>query len=393
MYDVIIVGGGPAGAVAGAQCERKGLDTLILEKEKFPREKPCGGALSLKARRLLSKIGISVPENLIKRDVYGLRIHKPDNSAFTMESEKPIAFFVFRKEFDNYLIKQATQKDACLIENSRVIDLERGNKKIEVSTDRGGTYAAKCVIGADGASSTIAKESGIRDGWKGERFGICLQNQSNLSKEILREKFRDKGFLEVYYGPVSGGYAWAFPKKKRLNIGIGGLQNRVDELGKKFERFCNNFSFLEQDRLDVSGQIIPAGGFDRQITSDGVVLVGDSAGFVDSFGGEGIYYSMKSSILAAQVISESIEEEEFPKNSDLQRYRISAWEEMGKDLKFSYIFSLLIHTRCNFLLSLLENDDKLQNHFLDIPRGKNTYDEFFKKFLTRCPISLFNMLS
>ena len=103
MYDVIVVGAGPTGSITSLLCKRYGLNTLLLEKKKMPRRKPCGGAVSKKALELLESLGIYLPPKLIQKKVFGIRVHKPDKTDFLMESQSPISVLVLRKDFDFFI--------------------------------------------------------------------------------------------------------------------------------------------------------------------------------------------------------------------------------------------------------------------------------------------------
>ncbi|MBU4406627.1 MAG: FAD-dependent monooxygenase, partial [Candidatus Altiarchaeota archaeon] len=150
-YDVIVVGSGPAGSTAARECALRGLNTLVIEKEKLPRHKPCGGAVSSKA---LSLLDFKIRNDLVERECYGSRLHY---GGYEIEARKPyrIGIFTSRDEFDMYLVEKAIDANAELKDAESVKSLTIGDSSVVVRTDKG-TYKASAVIGADGVNSGVA---------------------------------------------------------------------------------------------------------------------------------------------------------------------------------------------------------------------------------------------
>jgi flavin-dependent dehydrogenase len=117
-----VVGAGPAGSTAAYDCAKQGFKTLLLEKYKLPREKPCGGAVMYRALRT---IGEKIPQELIERRIYGLRFLLPDGRGSEFVSDKLIGITVFRDRFDEFLARRATNVGVELIDpqNQRMFGL------------------------------------------------------------------------------------------------------------------------------------------------------------------------------------------------------------------------------------------------------------------------------
>ena len=125
-YDVVVVGAGPGGSTAARFCAQAGLKTLLIEKEKMPRYKACGGCLSLKIIHLLGfDLGVML-ENIIYEVKFTYRL----KDAFCIESKQPMAFMVMRGRFDEFLAKKALEKGAEFLECRKVVGIE---EKIEGS--------------------------------------------------------------------------------------------------------------------------------------------------------------------------------------------------------------------------------------------------------------------
>ncbi len=388
-YDLIIVGAGPAGIVSSIYANREGLDVLLIEKEEVPRIKTCGGAISVKAENTLKSIDIELDKKIIENDVYGINIHKPDGDTIELNSREKIASLVKRENFDYYLLQEALNKDIDFLDSTKVQKVTQKNKIIKVFTEEGNIFRSKSLIGADGALGVVAKSVNIRNGWKMNQSGLCLQAEPAVDKSQLPARFEGRAKLEIYFGAIPSGYAWLFPKDDCVNIGIGGFRNKVENIESKFKKFCSQFSFLDYENIDLDGQVIPAGGFRRKIQKNNILLAGDAAGFVDSFGGEGIYYALSSGIKAAKAVSEYIINDD---KGALKNYELICRNSFHKELKASLKLSKMIHSRTDLYLSILQNDKKSQRSFIRVPTGKTDYNEFYKKILLRAPLTMLKKL-
>src|SRR4030042_2159161 len=133
-YDVIVVGGGPGGSTAARYCAKAGLKTLLIEKERLPRYKPCGGCLSAKTVRLLGFDLTAVIENTI----YGAKFTYCSKDPFFIESKSPIAFLVMRDRFDQFLIDRASEAGTEILDGEKVTKVEEGSDGEKVELAKGG---------------------------------------------------------------------------------------------------------------------------------------------------------------------------------------------------------------------------------------------------------------
>ena len=214
MYDIIIAGGGPAGAVAAERAAQKGLSVLVLEKETYPRDKTCGGGVSQKA---LDAIG-GIDKGLIEREIFGANIFLPDYQNFTGRLDGRIGVTTMRRDLDHWLINRAEDSGARVCDNEPVKDIKFSKDFVEVATpvDK---YKARMIVGSDGVNSTVARKSGIRTRW-GSDICLCLETEVKLGETLVAECVETE-IAEFYFrGPWS--YGWVFPKRDRLSVGIGG---------------------------------------------------------------------------------------------------------------------------------------------------------------------------
>ena len=152
MYDVIVVGAGPAGATCARICAREGLKTLLLDKETFPRQKPCAGAVSAQA---LSLLDFPLPDDVIEKECFGVQIRYHDRSIVVRKKER-IAVLVSRDRFDRVLADKAVESGVQFLMGEKVVDDIETGDAVSVSTDKG-RYEARFLIGADGIHSRVAR--------------------------------------------------------------------------------------------------------------------------------------------------------------------------------------------------------------------------------------------
>jgi geranylgeranyl reductase family protein len=388
MYDVIIVGGGPAGSIAAERACRGGLDVLMLEKAVYPRSKTCGGGVSRKA---LDVIG-GIDKELIERETFGARIFLPDYRNFAGMLDDRVAVMTRRENLDHWLARRAEDVGAVVQDNESVKDILFTENYVEVVTSKN-RYRSRMIIGSDGVNSTVARRSGIRTRW-GDDIGLCLEVEVELGETAVDECVDDR--LVEFYFIGDWGYGWIFPKRDRISIGIGEVAARAHNLKGSFSRFVRDVSL--QKNIDIEGRIsginnyrIPAGGFDRRIHGDRVLLAGDAAGFVDPFLGEGIYYAVKSGEIAADVAAGAVESGDFSERF-LQEYVARCEKEFNYDLKSALKFANFAYGHRDMLLKALWRDKKLFMEYMRTVRGDMTYTEFNRWCARRSPVTLAKLI-
>ena len=200
-FDVAVVGAGPAGSTAARHCAMRDLSTLLLEKERMPREKPCAGGLTVAAAR---ELGFSLPERLIERRCRGmkLRFRRTEN---TITFDRDVIYMVRRSMFDEFLAGKAAEAGAELHEAEACTGIEAGIDHVLVSTDKG-RYRAKILIGSDGYFSAAAKV--VRPPFSNVEVWVCVIAEIPLSSREIEERMGNH--VEIDYGAIDGGYAWLF---------------------------------------------------------------------------------------------------------------------------------------------------------------------------------------
>ncbi len=370
-YDVIVVGAGPGGSTAARRCALNGLKTLLIEKEKLPRYKPCGGAVSAKA---LSLLDFSIKKELIERECYGARFHYGEHN---LEVKKPYMLGIIssRDKLDMYLTEKAIDAGAELRDSEQMRSLNATKEGISIKTDHG-NYKASIVVGADGVNSTVSSYLG--GGFKPSELALTLETKIPLTEDNIT----DPEVMQIYYGFVSSGYGWVFPKKDHLSVGLGWA---LTESKKPREVFTN---FLKKLNLDTNSQprpyLIPCWSKDRATYSDRILLVGDAAGFVDPFLGEGVSHAINSGKIASDAILTAYERDDFSKNG-LKRYDTLCHNAFKGYLRDARRMFSLTHRYPQIFLKMLTYEKSLAGKSFEVMAGRIDYKEFRKWLLLRIP--------
>jgi len=342
-YDVIVVGAGPSGNTAAYDLARAGLRVALLEKQPLPRHKTCGGGLPYATRQLLElDIMQDLPaEAFVECDTRYMRhtykFAEPylgtmnpdsegtgnreqgteDNSGQSrMEISPPLSLWmVHRSVFDNALADRAARKGADLRDGLAVrsIESEKGRPIVVRAEGKDGSWEATCdfVIGADGANGITAKQTGLR---RERTLAIAIEVEVPHTYGTGHETLRPD-ILHLEFGAVQHGYAWVFPKGDHLNVGAGVFRPRSAEkrgdanLKVELHRAIHDYMELldvPNRRMELTYHAHPLpiwNGMDTIQTRDNrILLVGDSAGLINPFFGDGIFHALKSGQIAAKSI-------------------------------------------------------------------------------------------
>ncbi|RJQ43951.1 MAG: geranylgeranyl reductase family protein [Nitrospiraceae bacterium] len=305
-YDVIIVGGGPAGSTAGYLLSKSGLRVLIIDKSTFPRNKLCAGLITYKTVKLMERVFGETVESLKEKDLinyesdyyevyYGDKLIAHRNVAVPFR-------FIERESYDHFLLKKARDAGTDLIEGEGIGLRSLDILKSSVTTLSGKTYSADIIIGADGANSRIRRSFFVdlfgREDWS---ENLAAAHEIFLSRDSVRKKFEHP---VIFFDCVDCGYAWIFPNRERLKIGIVALKkkNKEDVL-TTFRTFLSGLD-LHLGEEKIHSYVLPYGCFLPSPAFRNVMLIGDAAGFADPLLGEGIFYAQRSAELASEAILE-----------------------------------------------------------------------------------------
>ena len=374
MYDLIVAGAGPAGSTAARAAALQGLDTLILEKETFPRYKPCGGALSSKAASLLD---FPLPGDICERTITGARVHFQDR---VLEKHKGynLTTLIDRCHFDYHLLQKAEEAGAD-ISTQKVMDFQEKDGHVCVKTNAG-IYQCKFLVIASGCQDRLKNR--IRGPDRKESTGICLVADIEEESEKIEERLA--GTLDIHFGVAEGGYGWIFPHRGYYSVGIGGLSSRLRHPRRAMLQFLTKNGFSERQKLH--GHLIPQGGNKTRAALGRVLLAGDAAGFVDAFTGEGICYALASGKIAGRVIGE------VPAHEVARAYQERCKKDFGEELRYALFFSKMMHRYPEIFLRILACQEEVLDMYIEIAAAKISYKDFMRWLLPRLPINLLRTL-
>jgi len=377
MYEVVVVGAGPAGATAARNCVKQGLRTLLIEKDSFPRIKPCGGALSEQAMSLLD---FEIPIELMEKDCFGARVHY---GKFTVEVKKEyrIAVLTSRDKFDKFLLQQALESGVEICQPEIVEKLYLKDSYVLVKTNLS-EYKAQIVVGADGVNSLISKYVRKKP-LSLEEFGICLVTNIPATNEIIDKYIHNA--IDIHFGVADMGYGWVFPHDNYFSVGIGGIASQLKKPKQVFNDFLRTNGFETPNK--VYAHKIPAGGIKRKNVADRILLVGDAAGFVDTFYGEGIAYAIHSGLIAARIIINGLKERNLSQQY-LKLYEAECSKFFAENLKWSLILTKTMHKFPELFIRVFASNRAVLDKYLEVPATKLAYREYLNWLLLRVPYFL-----
>ncbi len=398
VYDVIVVGGGPAGSSGAYHAAQNGLKTILIEKKKLPRDKPCGGALSERALDYLGKQALDSINCKVKQ----LALFSPSLDSFVYQGEP--GYFIVREVFDTAMVRDAEAQGAEVVEEAKVVDIStNGSNRYQVTIEKGEekkTIESKYVFLATGVQNNpLIKKLGIRKRWPEGHLAMCVVSETPVESNILdsHEIYSDTT-LAIYFGIVPKGYGWYFVKDGYINIGIGATWLDIKDKGAKnvyneFVQLLKKQKHLPEDiKLTRSkSHTLVFKKTAKTIIKDNILLLGDAAGFVSPVSGEGIYYSVKSGYLAAKTVKKILDN-----GGKIEPYEKEIYKDFGKDLNRSGLFlqkTLYSHQKTMELaVKLGKHDDKMAKLITRMVYGITSYRTFVWRALIRAPISLIKLL-
>jgi geranylgeranyl reductase family protein len=364
-YEVVVVGAGPAGSTAAKNLAENNIKVLLIDKETFPRDKPCGGGLPI---RTLKRFPYLEKNNLIDSYSSTLYFHTP-SLQYTVDIVKnqPFVAMVLREKFDAGLVNLAIKSGAIFLAGKTVVDLKTKNDRVQVRLNDGTTIDTLYVIAADGMWSPLTKH--FYGSQNMHNIGICVVEEYPLSKTIMDRFFGAQRCIHIHmnvFGMV--GYGWVFPKKEHVNIGLAEFRQAITpKTGKKNLRtlYAQYLSLLKEkniipDNLEstaLHGGVFPTIPMEQTHTPR-ALLCGDAGGLTNPLTGEGIYYAMVSGEIASKTLMRAMENNDHD-DRIMSRYQREWMKDFGEDHKFFYRISKAWNVNTENFLRIASKDTKI----------------------------------
>jgi geranylgeranyl reductase family protein len=377
VYDLIVVGAGPAGSTAARTASMMGLNVLMLEKEVFPRYKPCAGALSDKT---ISLLDFPIPEELCERTINKARFHFQGKVVESRKDHRLIAL-VTRSNFDHLLLNKAEGAGAKL-KIEKVIGFRERDECVEVQTGSH-RFSSRFLVVASGCQDGLKNNIQCREARN--HYCICMVTEVEAAEQEINDKFNN--IINVHFGVASGGYGWIFPHRGYYSVGIGGMASLMKYPRQIMLDFLKANGFNGSYRLH--GHTLPLGGLNRHIATKRIMLAGDAAGFVDAFTGEGIYYAMRSGEIAAKTAAEKLSN---PDMDIVQAYKSRCKRDFGDELRYSLLLSRAMHNYPGIFFRIFTSQDKILDKCIETLTARTTYKNFICWLAPRLPLCVLRSL-
>tara|TARA_Y100000588_G_C14273748_1_gene933425 strand:+ start:2654 stop:3835 length:1182 start_codon:yes stop_codon:yes gene_type:complete len=375
-YDIIVVGGGPAGSMASREVAKKGVSVCMLEKDRdigYPVR--CGEAAGKSG---LEKL-VEIKDNWIAEEIDGAKLGAPSGILVDVDFSSETGFILNRRIFDYDLSREAANAGAEIYTKAYVKNiLKVNNNVVGVIVDYLGEehhVTAKIVIGADGLTSRIGRWAGIKTQVRMKDMESAVQ-YSVANIDVISNK------MIMYVGNkiAPGGYLWVFPKGKNFaNIGIG-ISGKYSK-SKSAKEYLDEF--MKAEYPDAAILTTMCGGVPcpkpmKNPISNGLMLVGDAAHQINPVTGGGITSGMRGGWIAGQVAADAIIKGKYLEK-DLCEYPKIMWKTFGK--KYDRLYKI------KEAIGKLTDDDlnHIADKVLSIPNNKRTLNSVFKAAVFKKP--------
>jgi geranylgeranyl reductase family protein len=386
QWDVVVIGGGPAGLAAAQAAAAAGARTLILERAEHPRYKTCGGGLigaSLKAVR-------DLPALPARDEITAATFTLRGGSEFTRREAEPFLRMVMRDEFDAALLERALAAGATIRQHAMVrgITEDAGEGAATVRLSDGAAVTASVVIGADGSAGITARHVGVTF----DQVDLGLELEIAIDEAAQRQW---AGRVLLDWGRMPASYGWVFPKGDRLTVGVIAARNagggkQADATREYLREFVDHLGLAGYQALRDSGHLTRCRSESSPLRNGRVIVAGDAAGLLDPWTREGISFALRSGALAGEFAAKAAAQGDGGVSS-LDEYAEAIDQGLGEEMRAGRVLVTAFSRHAGTFHRGLTSA-KGWRAFVAMCRSDLPYPRLVRKPAARVALSLLNHL-
>lgn len=319
MYDVLVIGGGPAGSRAAHTATLAGARTLLIDRADFPRYKTCGGGL-------IGPTLASLPADFevpVQQEITRVSFTLRGRRHFERAGDERILSLTNRADFDTALLDAARDAGASIRTGVTVTGIQEDPEGATVTTS-GGALRARAVVGADGSAGRTGRYVGVR----------LRQTDLGLEAELRPDETAARewaGRVHLDWGPTPGSYAWVFPKQDVLTVGVIMAKGKPAETKQYLTDFIAQQRLSHLEAVRESGHLTRCRSADSPLGRGRVLVAGDAAGLLEPWTREGISYAVRSGALAGTCAAQIGRDESTPEDA-LASYTERVADVLGAEM-------------------------------------------------------------
>jgi geranylgeranyl reductase family protein len=371
-YDVAVVGGGPAGSTTAHHLAKAGARVILLDKARFPREKPCGGGVTVRAFKQSPVDLTPVVEQRVSRVRFSFRL----GEFFDYAYPQTLVYMTQRQRLDAFLLEEAAQAGAVVEDGRQVRGVEIDPNGVRIAT-QGDTISASAVAGADGANGLVARSVGLRP-----VTGPPVALEASFPYRGQQAPVPWDETLAIELGSIPGGYGWSFPKADHFNVGCGGWRSYGGGMRAHLDALKHHYGLDDIDMVNVRGHHLPTRNGASPIVRGRCLLVGDAAGLLDPLSGEGIYAAFVSGRLAADALGKALS----GAARDLHPYEAAVEREMMGDIRAATLLRDVYHYTPRPCYWVMKHSERLRRALCQLMLGERTYAGFLRTLRPLLPL-------
>jgi geranylgeranyl reductase family protein len=365
-YDVAVVGGGPSGSTTAHLLAKAGVKVVLLDRARFPREKPCGGGVTGRAY-VESPVDLTP---MVEQRISRVRFSYKLGTYFDHDYHRTMVYMTQRHRLDAFLLEKAGEAGADVQDGRKVLGVEMTPNGVSIAVD-GGKVEASVVVGADGSTGVVARGVGLRPV---QDPPVALEANFPYKKGDVPAEWRDMLALEL--GSMDGGYGWSFPKADHFIVGCGGFSSVGGKLRDHLAKLRHHYALDDIPPENIRGHHLPTRDGDAPIVRGRALLVGDAAGLVDPMSGEGIYSAFVSGRLAAEAIGKFLD----GTSPDLYPYEAAVERELMADMRAATLLRDAYHYTPWPSYWVMSHSSRMRQALCQLATGERTYADFIRAF-------------